>query len=155
VHLRETFAAGGGTSTDTLHVVWAAVAVPTMMLIVALGAASLGKRFRVYSIATIVALLGGGIITSLDGPKISANLPTPWVGVWERLDIVASTAWEIVLAVAPAPAASTMKRRIILAQEDPPLTISLIANHLGKVSLNQVFSYSHPGLARAFRLHLG
>ena len=61
--------------------------------------ASLGARFRAYCLATIVLLLGGGILTTIDSPAVSANLPTPWVGVWERLIIAVWMLWLVVLAV--------------------------------------------------------
>jgi hypothetical protein len=34
----------------------------------------------------------------MDGPRIAANLPTPWVGLWERINIGAFLLWVIVLA---------------------------------------------------------
>ena len=54
MHQRAVLAAGGGTLTDTLHLVWAAVTGLFFMLIVGFGAAALGKRFRLYSIVTMV-----------------------------------------------------------------------------------------------------
>ena len=36
----------------------------------------------------------------LDGSRIAANLPTPWVGVWERISIGAFLLWVAVLAIA-------------------------------------------------------
>jgi uncharacterized membrane protein len=64
------------------------------------GAAAFGKRFRFYSIATVVILVAFGALTGLDGPRIAANLPTPWVGVWERINIGVFLLWVVVLAVA-------------------------------------------------------
>ena len=63
MHQRAVLAAGGGTLTDTLHLVWAAVTGVFFMLIVGFGAAALGKRFRVYSIATMVIVLACGAVT--------------------------------------------------------------------------------------------
>lgn len=64
------------------------------------GAAALGKRFRVYSVATMVILVAAGAVTSLDAPRLQANLPTPSTGVWERLNIGAWLLWVMVLAIA-------------------------------------------------------
>jgi hypothetical protein len=100
MHLREVLAAGGGTLTDTLHIVWSMVAVLLMMLAIGFGAVAFGKRFRLYSIATLVILVAFGALTGLDGPRIAANLPTPWVGVWERINIGVFLLWVVVLAVA-------------------------------------------------------
>ena len=56
MHLREVLAAGGGTLTDTMHIVFAMVTVLLMSLAIGFGAAAFGKRFRLYSIATMVIL---------------------------------------------------------------------------------------------------
>ena len=100
MHQREVLAAGGGTLTDTLHIAWT-VAWGTLSLIaMILGAIALGRRFRVFSIATILVLLVFGILTGLDSPKMEANLPTPWMGVWERINIAAFLVWMIAFAMA-------------------------------------------------------
>src|SRR6185436_6087920 len=51
MHQREVIAAGGGTLTDTLHIGWAITTPLFNMLLMAFGAAALGKRFRRYTIA--------------------------------------------------------------------------------------------------------
>jgi hypothetical protein len=99
MHQRAVLAAGGHTRTDTLHLVWAAVTVLLMFLAMLFGAAALGRRFRAYSIATIVTLLAFGALTSVQAPAVEANLPTPWIGVWERINIGVFLLWVIVLAV--------------------------------------------------------
>jgi hypothetical protein len=100
MHQRAVLAAGGGTLTDTLHLVWAAVTVILFMLIVGFGAAALGKRFRLYSIATILIVLACGAVTGTYASDVQADLPTPWVGVWERISIATFMAWIVVLATA-------------------------------------------------------
>ena len=100
MHQREVLAAGGGTLSDTLHIVLAFVTVPLFLLTVGFGAAAFGRRFRLYSIATIVIALVFGALTGVEGPRISANLPTPWIGLWERINIGAYMIWLVVLAVA-------------------------------------------------------
>jgi hypothetical protein len=99
MHLREVLAAGGGTLTDTMHIVFSAVAVLLMMLSIGFGAAAFGKRFRLYSIATLVVLVAFGALTGVEGPRVAANLPTPWIGVWERINIGVFMLWVVVLAV--------------------------------------------------------
>jgi len=88
------------TLTDTMHIVFTMLTVPLMMLAIGFGAAAFGKRFRLYSIATIVILVTFGALTGPDAPRIAANLPTPWVGVWERISISAFLVWVVVLAIA-------------------------------------------------------
>jgi len=110
MHQREVLAAGGGTLTDTLHLTWAAISALLMLLAMGFGAAALGTRFRIYSVGTMVTLAVFGTLTSLSAPRVSANLPTPWAGVWERINIGVFLLWVVVLAVlllrAPAERAS-------------------------------------------------
>jgi len=99
MHQREALAAGGGTWTDTMHIVFTFVTVPIMISIIGFAAAALKKGFRIYSIITVLILLAAGILTGIDGPKISENLPTPFIGVWERINIGAYMVWVAVLAI--------------------------------------------------------
>jgi len=99
MHQREVLAAGGGTRTDTLHLVWTAANGAFTLLAMGIGAAVCGKRFRLYSIGTMVILLAAGGLTAVDAPRLEANLPTPWMGVWERVNIGAWLLWVVVLAV--------------------------------------------------------
>ncbi|HJS41965.1 MAG TPA: DUF998 domain-containing protein [Gemmatimonadales bacterium] len=98
MHQREVLAAGGGTLSDTLHIVLAFVTVPLFLLTVGFGAAAFGRRFRLYSIATLGIALVFGVLTGLDGPRVSANLPTPYIGLWERINIGVYMIWLVVLA---------------------------------------------------------
>jgi amino acid transporter len=102
MHSREVLAMGGGTMTDTMHLVLAGVTVVVMLLAILVGAAAFGRRFRVYSYASLVILVIFGALTFRDAPGVSANLPTPWIGVWERINVGAFLLWVVVLAVATA-----------------------------------------------------
>jgi hypothetical protein len=99
MHQRAVLAAGGATLTDTLHIAWTVVTNLLFMLAIGFGAAALGRRFRLYSIATMVSLVGCGVLTGMDAPRLQANLPTPWIGVWERISIGVFLLWVVVLAV--------------------------------------------------------
>ena len=98
MHQREVLAAGGGTPSDTLHQVLAAVTVFLMFLAIGFGATAFGTRFRLYSIVTIVVLLLFGGLTFLEAPRLQMNLPTPWIGLWERINISVFLMWVVVLA---------------------------------------------------------
>ena len=98
MHQREVLAAGGGTLSDTMHVVLGGVTVFLMFLAIGFGATAFGKRFRLYSIASIVVLLAFGGLTFLEAPRLQANLPTPWIGLWERINISVFLLWVVVLA---------------------------------------------------------
>ena len=100
MHLRETLAAGGGTFSDTLHIALGAVTEIIYLLALGFAAAALGRQFRLYSIATFVLLLVFGVLTFLGAPGIGTNQPTPWLGVWERINIGVFLLWVVVLAVA-------------------------------------------------------
>jgi hypothetical protein len=97
MHQREVLAAGGGTSSDTLHQVLAAVTVFLMFVAIGFGATAFGKRFRLYSIVTIVVLLVFGGLTFLEAPRLEMNLPTPWIGLWERINISVFLLWVVAL----------------------------------------------------------
>jgi Protein of unknown function (DUF998) len=98
MHQRDVLAAGGGTLSDTLHPVLAAVTVFLMFLAIGFGASAFGKRFRLYSVATVVVLLAFGGLTFLEAQRLEADLPTPWVGLWERININVFLLWVVVLA---------------------------------------------------------
>jgi len=98
MHLREVLAAGGGTLTDTMHIAFAMVTVLLMLLAMGFGAAAFGKHFRRYSIATMVILVACGAATVPAAANLQANLPTPWLGVWERINIGVFLLWVVVLA---------------------------------------------------------
>ncbi|MGZ5220357.1 MAG: DUF998 domain-containing protein [Chitinophagaceae bacterium] len=99
MHQREVLAAGGGTMTDTLHIVFTMITIPLFLLAIGFGAAAFGKRFRIYSIVTIVVLIVFGVLTGLDSPRMEADLPTPWMGIWERISIGAYMLWVVVLSI--------------------------------------------------------
>jgi hypothetical protein len=118
MHQREVLAAGGGTLTDSLHVLWAAITGFLFMCETGFGAAMLGRRFRLYSLATMAIGLGCGAVTATYSSQIQANLPTPWVGGWERISVVAYMLWIAVLATALLrtfrPAASSDVRAVAI-----------------------------------------
>lgn len=113
MHQREVLAAGGGTLSDTMHVVLAGVTVLLMFLAIGFGAAAFGRRFRLYSVVSGVVLLAFGGLTFLEAPRLQANLPTPWIGLWERINISVFLLWVAVLAIVllRAPKTSPAARR--------------------------------------------
>lgn len=95
MHLRGT----EGTITDFLHIVWAVATVLLMLFAIGFGAASQGRLFRLYSVATMIILVLFGTMTGMEGPDVAANLPTPWIGVWERISIAVFMFWIIILSL--------------------------------------------------------
>jgi hypothetical protein len=56
------------------------------------------QSIRTYSLVTIAILLACGGVTFLEAPALAANLPTPWLGVWERINIGVFLLWVAVPA---------------------------------------------------------
>lgn len=100
MHRREIVAAGGGTLTDTLHLVWTFIHLVFMMLMIGFGAAALGRQFRIYSIITVLFFIVFGILTAIESPGIEAGEPTPYIGIWERINMAAYMLWVAVFAIA-------------------------------------------------------
>ena len=91
---------GTGTSlTDLLHVVCTVGLLLSMMGFVGVGALTNGKGFRNYSIATLLAIVVGGVIAGTQGVRMSAGLTTPGFGLVERVNIYAMMLWVAVFAV--------------------------------------------------------
>ncbi len=103
MHLRETLAAGGGTFSDTMHLTLAGITQVIYLSALVLTALALNKGFRIYSILTFLTLFIFGILTFGEAPGVSANQPTPFIGVWERVNIGVFLLWVIVLAIVLLP----------------------------------------------------
>jgi hypothetical protein len=87
------------TLTDTLHIVWGMVTNIFIWLFMGFGAAASGKRFRLYTIASIALHIVFGVLTALEAPNIPKNDPTPMIGIWERINIFIFMLWVIVFAI--------------------------------------------------------
>lgn len=111
------------TTTDVMHIVFAVITVLLMFLTIGFGAFAFGKGFRWFSLATIGVFLVFGTLTALDAPRLAANLPTPWLGVWERINIGAYMLWIIAfalrvmglhrLSLTPAPGGATKVAEVL------------------------------------------
>jgi hypothetical protein len=71
-----------------------------MMLIMGFGAAAMGKKFRIFTTATFLVFLVFGILIGTEAPDIQTGLPTPYIGIWERINIAAFMLWVVVFAIA-------------------------------------------------------
>lgn len=88
----------GPLRTDYLHIMITGVLVAIILATVATAATIRGRGFRIYSYATIAAMLGLGLLTGMLTKGIGTAEPTPWLGAVERLNIGAFLAWVVVLA---------------------------------------------------------
>jgi hypothetical protein len=87
------------TLTDTMHIVLTSVIVVFTLLATGFGATAFGRRFRWYSIGTIGLLLVFGAVAGLQGSKLAAQEPTPWMGVFERINVYGYLLWMGILAI--------------------------------------------------------
>ncbi len=98
MHLREVIAAGGGTLSDTLHIAWAMMTLVVNIILLGLGAMAFGKGFRYFTFAILAIFIVFGILIGMEAPGIDKNLPTPGIGIWERINIAAFMLWIAVFA---------------------------------------------------------
>jgi hypothetical protein len=99
MHQREVLAAGGGTLTDIMHIAFTGTVI-LMMVAIGYASAALGKRFRIYSIVTLVLMVIAGVLVGMEAPGLHTGQPTPLIGVWERLNIAVYMLWIVVFALA-------------------------------------------------------
>jgi len=88
-----------GSQQGPTHIVSGMVAVLMILSAMGLAAASFGRRFRLFSLAAVLALMGFGVWAGMDGPRIAEGLPTPWVGVKERISAYSYQLWFLGLAL--------------------------------------------------------
>ena len=84
---------------DIMHIIFAGVQVLLIMSFIILGSGADGIGFRVYSIATIIALLVFGAWTGTKASAIAEGQLTPWMGIIERVNVYLSMLWVLVFAV--------------------------------------------------------
>jgi hypothetical protein len=95
MHLR----GASGSFIDTMHIVITMVIVLFIVLFIGFGSAGHGKAFRIYSFATLAVLVAFGALAGRQGPQIAANLPTPGLGIMERINVYSAMLWVAVLAI--------------------------------------------------------
>ena len=91
------------TFTDTMHSALAGVTVLIILLAMGFGAIAYGKRFRFYSMGTLLTLLVlGAALGFMSGAQVAGQgivMPPRWFGLIERVDIYGFLLWVAVLAV--------------------------------------------------------
>ena len=96
---REVIAAGQDTLRNQMHA-WYGIGMPVLAaLAIGFGSRLLGKQFRYFSYATILAMLVFGLLMGLQTSAMTANQPTPWMGIEERITAYAEMLWFMVLAI--------------------------------------------------------
>ena len=93
------------TFTDTMHILLAGVGVIFILLVVVLGSSVFGRRFRFYSIGTILMFIAPTILIflflSVSLPQLSEETVTmpPLTGVSERISSYVCLLWQVVLSI--------------------------------------------------------
>jgi hypothetical protein len=95
---RAAIAAGQDTLRNQLHA-WYGIGMPILfVLAIGFGSRLSGTRFRYFSYATILVMLMFGLVQGMQAGALTANEPTPWMGVEERVTAYAPMLWFVVLA---------------------------------------------------------
>jgi hypothetical protein len=94
-----TIRGGEFTISDIMHIIFYTLIPLIILLTIGFGANIHGKRFRLYSIVTILILIVCWVLTAMAAPRIAVGLPTPWVGIYERLNVYGYMQWVLVLSI--------------------------------------------------------
>jgi hypothetical protein len=102
-----------GSASDTGHLVLSGLTVITLTLFIAFGSGAIGRKFRLYSVLTIAAMLFFGFMVGSMAPAVAAGQPTPGMGTYERISVFAPMIWMSVLAMIMIKN-ETIKKRTVL-----------------------------------------
>src|SRR5512133_1661529 len=84
---------------DTMHLILTMAFSLSIFGAVAASAVAIRGWFRLYAIASLVVIMLFGGLTGPLMSEIANNLPTPWLGAFERINAYTTFAWMVVLAV--------------------------------------------------------
>lgn len=88
-----------GSTNDTMHLVMVALTIILMLSFMIAGAIGGGRKFCVYSIFLMAVMMIFGIITGQQISNVEANLPTPWMGITERISAYSPMVWVFTFAL--------------------------------------------------------
>ena len=89
----------GLSAATTLHLVLTTIGALAVLIAMGVGGGAFGRGFRVYSIASIVVLVGFAAWSGAIAARPGENLSTPWLGVVERFSFYSFHLWFMVLAL--------------------------------------------------------
>lgn len=96
IHLRGV----EGNYSDFMHGIITATGVLLFMFPAMIaGAIAIKGVFRIYSIVTMALFIVFGVLAGIMQPQLAANLPTPMMGIWERINIYGYMLWIVILAI--------------------------------------------------------
>jgi hypothetical protein len=89
-----------GEASLAAHLILSVIGILTWLGSMGFGAAALGKRFRLYSLISLAAVVVFNGLALSYASEVSAGEPTPFIGLYERIAFSAYFLWQSVLAVA-------------------------------------------------------
>lgn len=87
------------TFSDTMHLMVAAVTMVLLSGAILSGSRALDRSFRTYSQSTVALMLVFFVLTLSDAPRVAANVPTPFMGITERISMAAWLLWIFVFSL--------------------------------------------------------
>jgi len=85
--------------TGMLHLLEGGAAMFIVFAAMGFAAAALGRRFRIYTVSTVFLMLVFLVWTVTESGDLEAGLPTPWLGVIERIWWYGYQLWFAALAL--------------------------------------------------------
>ena len=104
---------------DTMHIVLTMAF--GLLVFGAVGASAVALRgwFRLYAVASLVVMVAFAGLTGPLMSDIANNLPTPWLGAFERINAYTTFLWMVVLALVLLRRTVGRRRRITGAERGP------------------------------------
>lgn len=99
MHQREVLAAGGGTASDTAHLVLGAVNSLLFLSAMCVGIVAFRGKLRLFTIAALVVITIAGVFTFALSPGVADNTSTTGLGIAERIAVLGSMFWIGVVAI--------------------------------------------------------
>lgn len=96
---REDIGASTSAVADVMHGVLGAATYLLIGATIVAGAVALGRKFRIYSVVTLLIVFGFAVSYVPNVSRIAEGRPTPWLGVFERASFFTWLMWVAVLAV--------------------------------------------------------
>jgi hypothetical membrane protein len=94
------YARGAGSFNDSVpHVILTGVLVVLMLAALGFASFALGRRFRIYSLATLGTIVALGVASGFYATRLAAHQSTPGFGIVERVLIYAYLIWTAVFGV--------------------------------------------------------
>lgn len=83
---------------ETVHSILTAITVLLIVVAMVVAAGAFGGTFETYSRITLVTTIASGAASGWIGRGLASDLPTPWIGITERVSVFSFLLWVVVLA---------------------------------------------------------